>query len=111
MEYKHKVFCDEYVKYFDFNASCTVAKVNKNKIRALMYDETSQISKYLREQVDTFALANTFITNDFIKFKLGQVIITAKAPYKISAAKVLLGYDDNVDKTSEFLSVIRAMKE
>lgn len=111
MEYKHKIFCDTFLETFDFNASCVVAKVQKKRVLAYLYDADSPLSKYLREQVDLYALSNTFITTDLVKYKLGQVVLTGKHQYIVAAAKILLGYEDSEDKRSEFLDLINSMKQ
>ncbi len=113
MLFKHKKFCDYYLVEFNFNESCGAASVNKNRIRELLYDPDSEVSIYLKEQTDLYAVHNSFITNDLIKFKLAQVLFDKEAKYSdiIASAKVLLGYEDSVDKTDEFLAVVKALKE
>jgi len=113
LEFKHKKFCDYYLIDFNFAVSCTNAKVRKSLIRELMYDPTSDISIYLKQNTDMYAVHNSYITNDLIKFKLAQVLFDKEATHSnsISAAKVLLGYEDSIDKTAEFLDVIKALKQ
>ncbi len=110
MDYKHKNFCDEYVKTLDFNLSCETARVNKNKTLAQLYDKTSELCQYVQKQMDVCELTNSFVSNDFVKLKLASIMITGSSRDKIQAAKVLLGYDENTDKTAEFINLINSIK-
>lgn len=110
MDYKQKKFCDSFLKTFDLAQSCAIAKVNKNKMLVHLYDKDSAVSKYIQEHTDVYALSNSFITTDFIKYKLGLVVLNGDNQHIIAASKILLGYEDDVDKTSEFVNLIKALK-
>lgn len=110
MEHKEKIFCNKFLKSFDFNQSCTDSKVNKKRMKEIMSDRTSDVAVYIKEQVDLYTLANSYMTKDFIKFKLGEVVNTGDNQHKITAAKLLLEFEDTVDKTSEFIDLIKAIK-
>ena len=111
MEYKHKKFCDIFLIHFDINLACTGAKVNKNKMVAIMYDRDSEVNKYIQSQIDLYALSNSFITTDFVKYKLGMVVAHGSSANKVAASKILLGYEDTEDKTKEFTDLIKAIKQ
>lgn len=113
LDYKHKVFCDLFVENFDFKASCKGAKVQENNILAKLYDTNSEVSEYIRGQMDVFAMANSFITTDYIRYKLGKIVLgdDNKPESIISAAKLLLGFEDSPDKAEEFIKIIKAVKQ
>lgn len=112
-DYKHKVFCDLFVENFDFKASCKGAKVQENNMLAKLYDTKSDVSEYIRGQMDVFAMANSFITTDYIRYKLGKIVLSDenKPESVISAAKLLLGFEDSPDKADEFIKLIQAVRQ
>ncbi len=110
MDFKHKKFCDDFLETFDFEKSCSFAQVNERLMLERVKDETSEVSQYLNYKKELFTLASTFITNDFIKYRLGLIVLDGDNQHKIGASKILLDYEDNVDKTSEFLKLIEGIK-
>jgi len=111
MDYKPKQFCDAFIETLDFHDSCRAAKVNKNLMAVQLSDSESDVSIYIKDKIDIYAMANSFITTDYIKYKLGQIILTGDHSYVIAAAKLLLGFDENDDKTGEFTKLIEAVKQ
>lgn len=110
MTHKHKVFADAFLRTFDFEESCKVAKAQKSRTMVLLYDKDSEINKYIQERIDLYSLQTSFITNDFIKFKLGEIVISGDNQHKIQAAKILLGYDEEGDRTGDFINLMKALR-
>jgi len=110
MQNKHKQFCKCFLETFDFNKSCSDAKLNNASTLELMHDKTSEVYKYITEQIQLYTMQNTFMTKDFIKFKLGEIINNGDNQHKIQSAKLLLEFEDTIDKTQEFKNLIKQIK-
>lgn len=110
MDNKDKQFCKHFLETFDFNLSCTESKTNKNRMYKIIQDTKSEVSVYLKSQVQLYTLQNTYLTKDLIKFKLGEIINKGENQHIIQAAKLLMEYEDTVDKTKEFKDLIQAIK-
>ena len=111
LQHKHKQFCQAFLKSFDFEFACEAAKVNKSKMLVLLYDSTSPVNHYINEQCDVYALQNSFITDDLIRFKLAEVLLNGENQHKIQASKLLLGMVDEADQSAVFKTLISALQE
>ena len=112
LDYKQKVFADLFVESFDFKLSCKTAKVQQNSMLAHLRDSNSLVSEYIRGQIDVFAMSNSFITDELIKYKLGMIVLGKNKPESIiSAAKLLLGFENDPDKSDEFMKLLKAIKQ
>ena len=111
LQYKHKIFCRHFLSTFDFEFACEKAKVNKSKMLVLLYDTSSPVNQYIQEQIDVFQLQNSFITEDVIKFKMGEVLLKGENQHKIAAAKLLLGFEDESDKSQVFKTLLSSLAE
>ena len=111
LQHKHKQFCTYFLRTYDFELSCEQAKVNKSKMLVLLYDRNSPVHQYISEMTDVYSLQNSFVTEDLIKAKLGEVLLQGENQHKIQAAKILLGFEDETDKTQVFKTLITALGE
>lgn len=111
LTYKPKKFCDLFVETLDFHASCKEAQVNVSQMAAKLYDSDSDVSVYIRAKIDIYAMANSFVTPDYIRYKLSQIILTGEHNLVIQASKLLLGFEESPDKAKEFLKLIDAVKQ
>ena len=113
IDYKHKIFCDFFIESFDFHQSCIDAKVQKNNMLTHLFDAKSEVSMYISSQMDIFSTANSYITTDVIKYRLGQIVmkVDSEPIHQIQAAKILLGYEDTPDKAEDFIKLVSAINK
>jgi len=109
--HKHKIFSDCFLKTFDFELSCQGAKLNKTQTMVLLSDKTSEMSVYIQKRINFYDVQASYITENYVKTKLGDILVNGNNGHKIQAAKILLGYTEAGEKAGDFINLIKAIKE
>lgn len=111
MTNEDKLFCETFVKTFDFHNSCIVSDSNRAEMAVRIADETDGVNIYIRNSIDSRKVANKFLTPDLILNELTKILMTGDEKHKLQSAKMLLGLENGGDGTEAFQKLLKALQQ
>jgi hypothetical protein len=107
-----ELFCDTFVKTFDFHTSCIASSSNRAEMMVKISDETDAVNVRIRNSITSLCISEKFMTESVIKSILSKILATSETKYQLQSAKLLMGLDGNSkDNTKEFANLIKAITQ
>lgn len=105
-----KLFCETFVKTFDFHNSCITSDSNRAEMLVRLADTTDGVNVYIRNSIDSRKVANKFLTNDLVINELVKILLSGEEKNKLQASKMLLGLENGGNGTQAFQKLLRALQ-
>ncbi len=102
-----KTFCES----MDFELTCIQCKCSRKHYALKISDHTSLVAMAILDRIDMFRVQNRYVTEDFVKHRLAQIVIKGDNSAQIKAAKILLGLENTDTKTINFTDLLNEIND
>jgi hypothetical protein len=106
-----KLFCETFVKTFDFHNSCITSSSNRAEMAVRLADETDGVNVFIRNSIDSRKIANKFLTSDLVVNELIKIVLSGDPKYVLQSSKMLLGLENGGDGTEAFQKLLTALQK